>query len=207
MASQIEHSTTHSLIPSVEPAPGRDFGRITLPDGKVIDYRPIQPSDQAALQRFHRRLSDQTVFFRFFGPLRELSTARAVYFTNLDGYNRVALVAVDPAHPDELIAVARFDREPGTTRAEIAVVVVDEWQGRGLGVALIRRLIGAARARGIDSLYAIVLPENIRMLNLLRDLALPQRIRWNDGTKRIEVDITAPGSRAAWRARVRTDGK
>jgi RimJ/RimL family protein N-acetyltransferase len=203
MASQIEHvehSAKSAPGQAAEYMPGRDFGRITLPEGKVIDFRPIQPSDQAALQRFHRRLSDQTVFFRFFGPLRELSTARAVYFTNLDGYNRFALVAVDPAQPDELIAVARFDREPGTARAEIAVVVVDEWQGRGLGLALIRRLIDTARARGIDSLYAIVLPENLRMLNLLRDLALPQRVRWADGTERIEVDIFDPSGERMDRA-------
>ncbi|HET8523375.1 MAG TPA: GNAT family N-acetyltransferase [Thermomicrobiales bacterium] len=177
---------------AVEPIAGTDRGQITLPEGRVIVYRPIEPSDQEALQRFHRRLSDQTVFFRFFGPLRELSTARAVYFTNVDGYNRFALVALDPDQPGDLIAVARIDREPGTNRAEYAAVVVDEWQGRGLGFALTKCLIDAARARGIKCFYAIVLPENLRMLNLLRDLGLPRRVRWADGAERIEVDITAP---------------
>lgn len=173
-----------------------DCGAIPLQDGAVVPYRPIRPADLTALQRFHRRLSDQSVYFRFFGPLPELSEARARYFTHLDADARFALVALDPARPQEIIAVARYDREPGTDRAEYAAVVADTWQGRGLGLSLTHRLIEAARARGVHSFYAIVLPENVRMLNLLRDLGLPRRRAWSDGIERIEVDIFAPdGSR------------
>lgn len=184
---------THPGLPSNDVAAAQasasEHGVIALQDGAQVPYRPIDPADLTALQRFHRQLSDQTVYFRFFGPMPELSAARARYFTHLDTPDRFALVALDPAQPDEIIAVVRFDREPGTDRAEYAAVVADRWQGRGLGLVLTRRLITAARARGIYSFYAIVLPENKRMLNLLRDLGLPERVEFSDGVEQIEVAI------------------
>ena len=89
----------------------------------------------------------------------------------------------------ELVAVVRFDREPGTDRAEYAAVVADRWQGHGLGREMTLRLIAAARRKGVRRLYAFVLPENARMLGLLRDLGLPERIRFADGVDRVEVDL------------------
>jgi RimJ/RimL family protein N-acetyltransferase len=163
---------------------------VTLLDGTRVPIRPIQPGDAAALQRFHDRLSDRSVYLRFMGVVPHLSEAMARYFTCLDGAQRVALVALDPGQTDEIIAVVRFDREPGTDRAEYAAVVADRWQGRGLGLALTRRLILEARRRGVRTLYALVLPENIRMLRLLRDLGLPERVQFEDGVERIDVDLS-----------------
>jgi GNAT superfamily N-acetyltransferase len=166
-----------------------DTGTVILFDGREVSFRPILPSDQTALQRFHRRLSDQSVYQRFFSPKPWLSDEQARYFTQVDGIDRFALVALDPTAPEEIAAVVRFDRDPGTDRAEYAAVVADRWQGQGLGLALTRRLIEAARRRGVNWLYALVLPDNRRMLNLLRDLGLPEQIRHQDGVERIEVDL------------------
>jgi RimJ/RimL family protein N-acetyltransferase len=157
----------------------------------------VGPDDAAALRRFHRGLSDRTVYQRFFAPLPELSEAQAHYFTHVDGERRVALVALDPKHPGDIVAVVRFDRDPGTDRAEYAAVVADRWQGRGLGLGMTRRLIDAARRRGVHTLYALVLPGNARMFNLLRDLGLPERMRFEDGAERVEVTLTTePGAAA-----------
>jgi RimJ/RimL family protein N-acetyltransferase len=166
-----------------------DEGFVSLLDGTPIRYRPIAPADAPALQRFHSRLSARSVYQRFFGVMPALGDVQAHRFTNVDGYDRVALVALDPETPGELIGVARFDRDAGTGIAEYAAIVADRWQGRGLGLGLTRRLIEAARRRGVTSFYALVLPENARMLNLLRDLGLPERIRYRDGYERIEVDL------------------
>jgi GNAT superfamily N-acetyltransferase len=163
---------------------------VSLLDGTRVPIRPIRPGDAAALQRFHDRLSDRSVYLRFMGVMPHLSDAMAEYFTRLDGAQRVALVALDPAHTEEIIAVVRFDREPGTNRAEYAAVVADRWQGRGLGLSLTRRLIVEARRRGVCTLYALVLPENLRMLNLLHDLGLPERARFEGGVERIDVDLS-----------------
>ena len=168
---------------------GSDEGFVTLLDGTPIRYRPIVPTDAPALQRFHSRLSAKSVYQRFFGVMPILSDAQANRFTNVDGVDRVALVALDPETPGELIGVTRYDREPGTDQAEYAAIVADRWQGRGLGLALTRQLIDAARRRGISQFFALVLPENARMLNLLRDLGLPERVRYRDGYERIEVEL------------------
>ncbi|HEY8446310.1 MAG TPA: GNAT family N-acetyltransferase [Thermomicrobiales bacterium] len=174
-----------------------EAGELTLLDGTVVHYRAIRPEDAPALQRFHSRLSERSIYQRFFGVMPVLSDQLAHRFTHVDGYDRFALVALDPTDPNELIGVARFDREPGTDRAEYAAIVVDQWQGRGLGLALTRRLVDAARRRNVRHLYALVLPENARMLNLLRDLGLPERIKHVDGIERVELDLDGAAGTAA----------
>lgn len=166
-----------------------DAGMVPLNDGRVIPYRPIRPADREALQRFHDRHSDLAIYMRFFSARHALSEAQARHFTELDGINRFALVALDPADPREIIGVVRFDREPGTDRAEYAAIVGGEWQGMGLGLQLTRRLIDTARRKGIASFSAYVLPENLRMLNLLRDLGLPEEIHFEDGIERVDVRL------------------
>src|SRR3712207_9223242 len=83
------------------------------------------------------------------------------YTTLFRSMNRFALVALDPERPEEIIAVVSFDREGSTNRAEYAAAVADSWQGRGLGLALTRRLIEAALKRGIRVFTGVVLPEKI----------------------------------------------
>jgi RimJ/RimL family protein N-acetyltransferase len=186
-------------------------GGVVLADGTGVSVRPIRPTDVEALRRFHRRLSDRSICQRFFAPMPELSEAQACYFAQVDGQQRYALVALDPDRPGELVAVVRFDREPGTDRAEYAAVVADPWQGRGLGRAMTQRLIAAARRRGVRRLCAFVLPGNARMLGLLRDLGLPERIRFADGVDRVEVDLVddqgwlLPGSNPGFECATRAD--
>ena len=82
-----------------------------------------------------------------------------------------------------------FDREGTSEQAEYAAAVADRWQGRGLGLALTRRLIEAALKR-CQGLYWSRLFENRRMLNLLRDLGLPERLRYEDGIEYVEIDLS-----------------
>ena len=164
-------------------------GVLGLTDGTRITYRPILPQDALALQRFHRRLSDHSVRLRFFGAKPELSDKKAGYFTHVDGVNRFALVALDPGCAQEIIAVASFDREGQADRAEYAAAVADSWQGKGLGLALTWALIEAALRRNVRTFTGLVLPENARMLNLLRDLKLPERLRYEDGVEFVEIDL------------------
>src|ERR671910_1906102 len=174
------------------PLAEEDSGSVELLDGTRVTYRAIAPDNAAGLQRFHHRLTERSVYLRFFGATPELSDRKAGYFTNVDGMNRFALVALDPERPEENIAVVSFDREGTTDRAEYAAEVEDRWQGRGLGLALTRRLIEAALKRGVRTFTGIVLPENTRMLHLLRDLGLPERLRYEDGTDYVEIDLSPP---------------
>ena len=85
--------------------------------------------------------------------------------------------------------MVRYERERGTDGAEYAALVEDRFQGRGLGIGLTRRLIEAAKERGIERLHALVLRENSRMLRLLRSLEFPERKRWENGLEHIEIDL------------------
>jgi RimJ/RimL family protein N-acetyltransferase len=165
---------------------------LELLDGTSVAYHAIAPENASALQRFHHRLSERSIYLRFFAAKPELSDREAGYFANVDGINRFALVAVDPERPEEIIAVVSFDREGDTDRAEYAAEVEDRWQGRGLGLALTRHLIEAALNRGIRTFTAMVLPANARMLHLLRGLGLPERLRYEDGADYVEIDLS-PG--------------
>jgi RimJ/RimL family protein N-acetyltransferase len=175
------------------PIAEEDSGSVELLDGTSVPYHAIAPENASALQRFHHRLSERSIYLRFFGVKPELSDREAVYFTNLDKINRFALVAVDPERPEEIVGVVSFDREGTTERAEYAAEVEDSWQGRGLGLALTRRLIGAAKKRDVRIFTAFVLPQNRGMLHLLRGLGLPERLRYEeDGTDYIEIDLSPP---------------
>jgi GNAT superfamily N-acetyltransferase len=174
------------------PVAGEDSGSVELLDGTSVAYHAIAPENASALQRFHHRLSERSIYLRFFAAKPELSDKEAGYFTNVDGINRFALVAVDPEREGEIIGVVSFDREGRTERAEYAAEVEDSWQGRGLGLALSRRLIEAALKRDVRTFTGIVLPENTRMLHLLRGLGLPERLRYKDGTDYIEIDLSPP---------------
>ena len=175
------------------PLAAADSGTVELPGGTSVPYRAIAPDNAAALQRFHHRLSQRSIYLRFFGAKPDLSDRKAGYFTNVDGKDRFALVALDPEREGEMIAVVSFDREGETDRAEFAAAVEDRWQGRGLGLVLTRRLIEAALKRGIRVFTGVVLFENKRMLNLLRDLGLPEKLRYEEGVEHVEIELQGPG--------------
>jgi RimJ/RimL family protein N-acetyltransferase len=176
------------------PLAEEESGSVELLDATSVAYHAIAPENASALQRFHHRLSERSIYLRFFAAKPELSDRKAGYFTNVDGINRFALVAVDPERPKEIIGVVSFDREGTTERAEYAAAVEDRWQGRGLGLALTRRLIDAALKRDIRVFTGVLLPENTRMLNLLRDLGLPERMRYEDGIEYVEIELSSQRS-------------
>jgi RimJ/RimL family protein N-acetyltransferase len=166
-----------------------DGGTLTLGDGTNVPVRRIRAEDAAALQRLVGRSSDRSIELRFLGSLKELSDEMARRFADVDGKDRFALVALDPENSDDIVGVVRYGREGDDDGAEYAALIEDRFQGRGLGIGLTKKLIGAARENGIGHLYALVMRENVRMLSLLRSLDLPERIRWQDGAERVEIDL------------------
>ena len=173
--------------------PNRD-GKLSLPGGSDVHFRLIQSDDVAALQRLHSRLSERTIYLRFFGSLEELPEAKANYFAHIDGLDHLAFVALDPDAPEEIIAVVRYDRESGSERAEYAALVEDRWQGCGIGIDLTRRLVGEARDREVRFFYAMVMGQNTRMLKLLRRLDLPEHERMEGGVRHVEVELLSAAS-------------
>ena len=164
-------------------------GMLSLPGGYEVPFRIVRSGDACALQQFLRRCSERTIYLRFFGSLNEFPEEKARYFAQVDGTDHFAFVAIDPDEPDEIIAVVRYDREPGEEQAEYAAIVQDSWQGCGIGIALTRRLVNVACDNGVRYFYAMVMGKNRRMLELLRHLDLPEQEHQKEGVKQVEVEL------------------
>ena len=164
-------------------------GTLGLPSGDDVPFRLVQPNDAPALQRFLERCSERTIYLRFFGSLNEFSEEKAQYFAHIDGTDHFAFVALDPEDQNEIIAIVRYDREPGEEQAEYAAIVEDGWQGCGIGIALTRLLIDVAWENGVRYFYAMVMGKNKRMLELLRHLDLPEQEHEAEGIKHVEVEL------------------
>src|SRR3954468_4097932 len=141
--------------------------QLTLPDGDRIQIRPVQPEDRERIAAGFERLSPESRYRRFFSPVSRLSDRQLDYLTRVDHHDHEALLALDDE--DQLIAVARFVRT-GPGRAEPAVVVADDWHGRGVATRLLGRLVDRALDEGIDRFNAPVLAENPEAIAVLRRL-------------------------------------
>jgi RimJ/RimL family protein N-acetyltransferase len=145
----------------------REFDReLVLKDGARVRMRPIRPDDAGALVALYDRLSRQSAYQRFFTVMRRLPPDWARFLAEVDGDRRLALVAVAP-RTAEVVAVARYEPTADARTAEVAFVVQDAWQGRGLGTSLFHALLRAAGLNGIERFRAWVLADNRRMLDLI----------------------------------------
>ena len=158
---------------------------MVLRDGRPCHVRPIRADDAERLVRFHSRLSSETIYFRFFAPYPELSDRDVTRFVTVDYSERVALVATEGG---ELIAVARYDRL-NSRDAEVAFVVRDDHQGRGLGAVLLEHLAAAAWERGLRRFVAEVLPNNRKMLGTFREAGYVLSQRMEDGVFHLTFDL------------------
>jgi len=140
---------------------------IVLRDGTAVEVRPLERSDRATLARAVARLSEQSRYLRFAAAKPRLTERELDYLVDVDHHDREALVAIDP-DTGRGIAVVRYVRDGAGDAVEIAATVADEWQGRGLGGALVARLAERARAEGFRVLRASVLAANERSLRMLR---------------------------------------
>lgn len=177
------------------PAADPPLDRIELRDGSAAFVRPVAPEDKAALAEAFERLSDESRYRRFLTAKPYLTNAELAYFTEVDHHDHEALVALDELGRG--VGVARFVRDAGDPGvAEAAVTVTDDWQGHGLGTALLGRLADRARDEGIDRFSALVLAENRDMLDLLERLGPIRDLGRKAGTVEIEVTLEPPGAGA-----------
>ena len=164
---------------------------LDLNDGTKIHVRPIRPEDESLLHEAVAAMSERTVYFRFFSPLKRMPDALAHRLAVVDYKDRVALVATThrPTGGERIVGVARYDRVAGADVAEVAVAVVDEFQRRGLGGALLAILTRVAREHGIKGFSLIVLPENQQMLGLLRKMGWIHHAKLSGGVYEISFDL------------------
>lgn len=156
-----------------------------LRDGGTAHLRPIRPDDADRLRRFYARLSDETIYYRFFSLYRELSARDVERFTVVDHHDRTALIATIG---DEMVGVVRYERLDDS-EAEVAFTIEDAHQGRGIGAVFLEHIAAAARERNISRFVAEVLPENRKMLRVFEDAGYVVDQAVGDGVVRLTFEL------------------
>jgi acetyltransferase len=167
--------------PAIRPYPTQYVQPWKFPDGDEVLIRPIRPEDEPAIARFHEGLSERSVYLRYFHLIdldRRRSHDRLLRICFNDYDRDIALVTEhrnSGTGEDEILAVGRL-RKIDATDAELAVLITDEYQGRGLGMELSRRLVEVARAEKMERVIAEILPENIHMQRVCSELGFNMQL-------------------------------
>lgn len=178
----------HHLV--ISPYPNEYETRTTTAGDIPLFIRPIKPEDAPLLEGLFQTLSRESVYYRFFSPLKKLPLKMVARFTQIDYDRDIALVGLDDREETEkMLGVARLMGDPDGRTAELAVTVGDPWQGKGVGAALMACLLDIARERGMERLFGIVLAENRQMIALARKTGFRVTFDRGDGRYRIELDL------------------
>ena len=155
---------------------------MNLSDDTGVHYRPIKPADEEALRDMFYSLSEQSIYLRFFMPLRDMSHQRAQPLVSVDYKDELAIVGtIHDTSGEKLIAVGRYIKNPGTDTAEVAFLVRDQWQNRGIGTFLFEYLVKIAKENGFSGFTAEVLLENKSMLQLFYNSPYKITSKFEDG--------------------------
>lgn len=170
---------------ATEPPPAHWEADVILRDGRTAHVRPIHDDDEQLLVEFYARVSDESKYYRFFSPMPHLSDKDVRRFTHVDHHDRVALVMILQGR---MIAVGRYD-VVRPREAEVAFLVEDQHQGRGIGQLLLEHLAQAGRERGVERFTAEVLPDNHKMIQTFRDAGYRVGSGYADGVITLEFPI------------------
>ncbi|NJP45260.1 bifunctional acetate--CoA ligase family protein/GNAT family N-acetyltransferase [Actinacidiphila epipremni] len=185
----------HDPDTEARPYPVHWEADVVLRDGGIAHIRPIGPDDAGRLVDFYEKVSDESKYYRFFAPYPRLSDRDVHRFTHHDYDDRVGLAATVGG---EFIATVRYDRTdehgraasgPAGTTAEVAFLVQDAHQGRGVASALLEHIAAVARERGILHFTADVLPANAKMVKVFTDAGYTQRRSFADGVVHLDLDL------------------
>ncbi|MFB7280712.1 GNAT family N-acetyltransferase [Streptomyces hydrogenans] len=187
-------STTPAPAPEAHAYPDHWEADVVLRDGGTARIRPITADDADRLVSFYEQVSDESKYYRFFAPYPRLSAKDVHRFTHHDFVDRVGLAATVGG---EFIATVRYDRiddrgRPASTpadEAEVAFLVQDAHQGRGVASALLEHIAAVARERGIRRFAAEVLPANTKMIKVFTDAGYTQKRSFEDGSVRLHLDL------------------
>jgi acetyltransferase len=186
--SQVDHQTLYPHL-VITPYPSRYVMQWRLKDGTEVTLRPIRPEDEPLEHEMLSSLSQETLRVRFFSIIKDISHEMLVRFCNIDYEREMAIVAeVRDQGVRRIIGIGRIIVEPDRDRAEYAVLVHDEYQGKGLGYKLVDLLIGIAQDKGLDGIYGSVLSENDKMLAVARKLGFVMT-RQPDGVSYVSLAL------------------
>ena len=161
----------------IMPYPTKYITPYRLKDGTEVLLRPIRPEDEPIEAELIQNLSEETKRFRFFQVIKEITHEMLVRFCNIDYDREMAIIAeyTEPGGKKRNVGVGRLIMDPTRKRGEFAVVVADDFQGKGLGTKLVDMMIEIADEKGLETIYGVVMPENTRMIELCRRLGFDVR--------------------------------
>jgi len=181
--------------PAIRPYPTQYVAPWQMGDGTAVIIRPIRPEDEPMLVKFHETLSERSVYFRYFHPIRlnvRVSHERLTRMCFID-YSREMALAVERTDPQsgdrEILAVGRLVRIHGTNDGEFAILVNDNWQHHGLGKELLRRLVNIGREEKLNRIVADVLPDNHDMLRVCDKLGFKRRHWIEGGVVKVSLEV------------------
>lgn len=164
--------------------------RFRLDEGTQINFRPIQATDMSGLKMFFQSLSRETLYCRFLSHGKRLLQEDIRNFVNVDDRSEVAIVGtIAEEHREDIIADGRYYLDPKTNRAELALVVQDRWQNKGIGTLLLKYLASIAKRRGVAGFTAEVLRENRAMQTVLSKSDCKVTSRLSDGVYSYRLDF------------------
>lgn len=186
-----ERSTPGDPGPGPQPEPDTAYpahweADVVLRDGATAHLRPVTPEDQQLLLEMFHGQSETTIYLRFFSHKTTLTRRELARYTTVDHRDRVCFVILLGA---ALIGVGRYDRVGSGAEAEVAFMIADAHQGRGIGSILLEHLAAAARENGIDRFTAEVLPENRSMLHVFVEAGYDVARRFDDGVVALDFPI------------------
>ncbi|MCX5739937.1 MAG: bifunctional acetate--CoA ligase family protein/GNAT family N-acetyltransferase, partial [Proteobacteria bacterium] len=181
---------------AIRPYPRELEETVALRDGSRVLMRPIRPEDEPAHQAMFASLAPEDVRFRFFNMVRELPHSQMARYTQIDYDRELAFVAVavGPSATNETLGVVRGIFDPDNVRAEFAILVRSDQKGRGLGYALLDKLVRHCRARGAREVVGQVLPDNRAMLELAHELGFKSRFLPGEGVVEVRLRLDAVGN-------------
>ena len=151
----------------ISPYPAWQEQLYTTQESEQVLIRPVKPEDAKPMLDFFENLSTQTIYLRFFTPLKQLSKRMLIQLTQIDYDREVALVAWFPAHNGKkIIGTARIIFTANGTEGEFAIMLADSWQGKGIGAALLKSCLAFSKRYGLKRVFGVVLRENRQMLRL-----------------------------------------
>jgi acyl-CoA synthetase (NDP forming)/RimJ/RimL family protein N-acetyltransferase len=174
--------------------PARWDADVVLSDGGTVHVRPVLPADGRRIQEFHARQSPESIYFRYFTAHPTLSDREVEQLTHVDYEDRMAFVAL---RDDVMVGVARYDRWPGRSDAEVAFFVDDAYRGRGMATLLLEYLAVAAREVGLTGFTATVLPTNRRMVAVFRQAGFEATSSFEEGVIEVRLDLQPTREAAA----------
>jgi acetyltransferase len=177
---------------AIRPYPVQYCSTAKLKDGGAVSIRPIRPEDEPLMVKFHETLSERTVYQRYLHMMKlsqRVAHERLTRICFIDYDREMALIAL---HEGNIIGVARIRRVHGSKDVEFAVIITDDYQGKGIGTELVRRMLDVAREEGCGRVVADILPDNLVMQRICEKLGFRIKRSMDDPVVKVELELAVP---------------